>query len=201
MKTTISVADVVRIGGCQSGLERAIQLGARVGIPADAEVEFDVVMQTCIDHDDTLLQKYFTANKARLLEYTDARFSCFVVCGQTATDIDAAKALAEKKRLSCYERHKDLTSVAFSESIGEDSRWIAIDLDTFEVPQGVVAYHFHVFNHKTGTHIEAASLEAAKQQREVLIASFLEEEKLSWQIYKRLVYAEDGVSFIDEVME
>lgn len=201
MKTKITVADVQRIGGCQSGLERAIALGARVGISADAEVDFDVVLQTCRDHNDDFLEAYFLKNKAALLEYSDAQFQCYLVGGNEFSDLDSARAYAHSLREQRKSEHLALTSVAFSESVGEDKTWRAIDLDTFELPENVNEYHFHVFNHVTGLHEEAATLEEAKNKRAELIDSHLELDNLARQITMRLVYAEDGTTTKLEVVE
>ena len=201
MKTKITVADVVRVGSCQTGLEQAIALGASVGIPADAEVEFDVVLQTCHNAGNKLLYDYFIANKAALLEYTDSSVQCYLFQNVEYETIESARAAREDYIQSRAKHHADLTSVTFSRSLGEDHEWVAIDLSTFVVPLDVADFHFHIFNHRTGLHEEAATLEEAKDDFTSMVQSHIDIDGPVPSIRKRLVYAEDGVSTKIEVIE
>lgn len=194
MRTKITVVDVVRIGACQGGLEQAIALGAAVGIPADAEVEFDVVLQTCLNAGNQLLYDYFVANKAALLEYTDSSVQCYLFQNVEYETVEAARAAREAFIQSRATHHADLTSVTFSRSLGEDHEWVAIDLSTFFVPPDAVEFHFHIFNHRTGLHEEAATLEEAKADFASMVQSHIEADGPAPSVGKKLVYAEDGVS-------
>lgn len=201
MKTTVNVADVVRIGGCQTGLVDGVALKLSFGFLENEPVEFDRIIEICTETNNRFLRKYFLDNKARLLEYTDAQLSHYQVHDKKFDTLEEAIAAADLIRSEKVAFHKALTRVIFSESVGEDATWVPIDIDTFMVPEGVVAYHFHVFNHKTGLHEEAATQEQALALRDSLAAKFTEQDKAYWQIVKWSVYAEDGVSTTHEVVE
>lgn len=200
MRTKIKVADVVRIGGCQTGLERAIAIGERAGISADAEVEFDEVIRLCTENKERFLVDYFTRHKAALLEYTDSSVQFYLFNNAQFETLElarAAKAAWLQERLA---HHTELTTVGFTRSLGEDHAWETIDLNTFSMPPDVDEYHFHIFNHRTGAHDEAATLEEAKSDYAAMIQSHLALDAQA-TIAKRLLFAEDGVSIRDEVVE
>ena len=200
MKTTISVAKVLQIGGCTSGIQQAVDLGAKVGIKADDEVDFNYAIQVCERYGDDFVKKYLIENKAALLEYTNAQLDCYLLNGKEFADLESVTQAAKDIRNEREQYHLNLTTVAFSHSINEDAAWYAIDIDTFEIPEGVEQYHFHVFNHMTGSYEEAYTIEEVKTKKQQIVAAGLERDKIMWKIMMRSVFQEDGVSTkIEEV--
>lgn len=200
MRTKISVQDVIRIGGCQSGIDEANALGQSVGIPIGSEVEFDVVIDTCKKTNNKFLENYFLKNKIALLEYTNKEVLFYIFQNEEYETLEEAQNKLIEYQIQRNLYHQNLTSVGFTESFGENQAWITVDIDTFIIPEGLTEYHFHVFNHKTGQYIEAVTKEEAKQIRINLINEFTLEDLSNVFIYKRSVYMEDGVSTIDEVV-
>ena len=201
MRTKISVQDVIRIGGCQSGIDEANALGQSVGIPIGSEVEFDVVIDTCKKTNNKFLENYFLKNKIALLEYTNKEVLFYIFQNEEYETLEEAQNKLIEYQIQRNLYHQNLTTVGFTESFGEDQTWSTVDINTFVVPENVSEYHFHVFNHQIGQYIEAATIEEAKQIRQNLINQFtLEDAKFTF-IIKRSVYMEDGVSTIDEVIK
>lgn len=196
MKTKISVADAVRLNACESGLALAIKLSAILGVPSDSEIEFDVLLNIASKHDTTALYNFMLENKAGLLEYTDEQFECYVFNKQEFHSFGDAEIASNSLRKSRVASHKNLISVVFSESLGEDATWTPVDIDSFIVPNHVIDFHFHVFNPMTGSHEECATVEDAKNKRDEIIHMCLVSESNSLKIFARYVYAEDGITTV-----
>ena len=45
MKTTVSVQDVLKCNGCESGLDDGIALAAMLGVPADGDAPYDEILE------------------------------------------------------------------------------------------------------------------------------------------------------------
>jgi hypothetical protein len=196
MKTKISVTDALRLNACSSGLALGIELSATVGVSADSEIDFDILFDMASRHGATALCSFLIANKAGLLKYTNEQFECYIVNGQNFDSVNEAKLASDSLCKSRIDFHKNLIGVVFSESLGEDSTWISVDIDSFKVPNNVTEFHFHVFNHMTGLHEECATIQDAKNKRDEITQTCIESESDSFKIFTRHVYIEDGVTTV-----
>jgi hypothetical protein len=194
MKTKISVTDALRLNACDSGLALGIELSATAGISADSEIDFDILFDMASTCRATSLCDFLLTNKAGLLNYTNEQFDCYIINGQKFHSAKDAILASNSLRNSRVDFYKNLTSVVFSESLGEDSTWISVDIDIFNVPDNVIEFHFHVFNTMTGLHEECATIEDAKSKRDKIIQECLASESNSFKIFSRYVYAEDGIT-------
>jgi hypothetical protein len=194
MKTKISVADAARLNGCEPGLSRATRVLSLADISVDSEIEFDVALSLAIKHKKNDLVDFMTKNKAALLEYTDEKFDCYIFNQQEFYTIEDVRIAVETLRQERIKFHKELTVVAFSESLGEDSTWTAIDIDKFEIPSHITNFHFHVFEHKKGSYVECATVDDVKNKINEIVQSCMDSESVMFQVFCRYVYGEDGVT-------
>lgn len=201
MKTKISVSDALRMNGCEPGLARAIRLSERMGIPADSEVDFAVLLEAATNSGSTSLAEFMLQNKAGLLEYTDGALKCYLFNGTEYATLEETTAAVLAKQSESAARHKALTVCAVSEKIGEDVCWRAFDIDAEYAPDENPDLSFHVFDHTQGRYLVATTLEEARNLRQSLIASHVSAEAEGWFVQRQWVFAEDGVSTKNEPLK
>ena len=195
MKTIISVQDVLKCNGCESGLDEGIALAAMIGVPADGVASYEDMLNLAIQHNKPQVVRFLQQNKAQLLEYGEPVFKSYHFRGADFNTIEEANVAKDALIKERRQYHANLTTVGFTELVGQDHVWRPVDLDTFEVPGGVTEYQFHIFNHKTGGHKEAATLDEARTDRAAMIESHVASESDTFVVYKKYVYTEDGVTF------
>lgn len=193
MKNTISINDIKKYESCIAGVDAAIKVCHENNIADDQQVNWDDAVNLSKLTNNQTFTTWLIKNKHLLLEYTEKTFSCYVFNG---IEYPSKNTLIDAINLYKAERnqyHKSLTSVVFSRSTDECAAWEAVDIDTFSIPDGVVSYHFHVFNHKTGLHSEELTLDDCRAKVAFLINSFVEEDMAICPISKKFLYSEDAL--------
>lgn len=201
MKTTLSLQSAINIGGCQNGIQRYIDFIEASGYTIDTEFDFDFFVSLCKEKNARFLESFVIENKARILEYTDSQIQNYIFRGVNFNTLEEARTEAQQYKQERYEYHKALTTVGFDQNINGNSVWTCIDIDVFKISDSLTGYALYVFNHTTGQYESVGSIEEAKQKRDDLINSFMDLETANLVIYKKLLFAEDGVSTTIEVAE
>lgn len=109
-----------------------------------------------------------------------------------AEDFDSIEAanVARAQRLGeIAQWHREHTVAAVTVKSGDDAIWKPCDLDTFTPDVDSSLLRYHVFNHRAGQYVEAATLDEAKQLREQLIQQHLTECPI---LIFEVTVAEDG---------
>lgn len=201
MSTQVSVADIIRCGACDARFQQMIDFLERHGIDKESTIDIDEMIS--IFNANRYRHFGFWLNEMRphLLRFTQVKTVTFEVNGASFNSIDDARIAALQLKEQRKQIHLEHATVAFSEALDEGHSWLPIDIDSFEMPEGVSEFHFHVFDHETGVHTEAYTVEEAKQQRDAVVAKMLARDTYMWNILKKTWFEEHEGAVITELVE
>lgn len=200
MRTNITIADLVRCGACSEGFATLLPFLEKQNIPSDGTMEFDEVIDLFNANKLRPFSMWLQSRRAELLEYQNVIKTRFLLNHVEYETLEEVQLEIEKQKAERRKYHLGLTSVGFTESVGEDQAWKTIDIDSFVIPDECQDFHFHIFNHQTGLHIEAYSIEEALAVREQLINKFMQDDENLYQIVKREYFEEFEGSYKDIVL-
>jgi hypothetical protein len=165
----------------------------------DSQMDFNVVVE--LSANIAILQRFLSAQKAKLLGYTNKQFKCYRFKHNNYDDLDSVKKARDDLRTEKYAEQLKLASSLFCEISDRGHTWHKIDdIETYLPPADVANYHFKVFNKKEVNYQIFDKLEDAKKYKLTISQQFTDEEMKHHQIYKVYVYAEDGVTTAVEII-
>ena len=197
MRTKVTVDDLYRCGACDERLVGLFAFLESQNIPRDGEMDFDEVIALFNANRLRHFSYWLEVNRATLLEYTKVHKEVYVVNGVEYATLEEASVGLEMYKAERRAYHHSLSSVAFTQALDEDHVWQSVDIDTFVVPENCLDFHFHVFDHTTGLHSEAYSIEEARAKRDALIEQFIASESVNFEVRKRIYYQENEGTYKD----
>lgn len=197
----ISVADIIRCGACDARLSEMLNFLEKMNINSDSTIDIDEMISIYNNNGMRHFGYWLNQMRPKLLNFSDIDKVVYEVSGTSFNTLEEAQNATLVVKEDRLQLHRSHATVAFSEALDENHSWIPIDIDTFSIPETATEYHFHVFDHETGTHTEAYSIEEAKQHREAFITSMLLRDKHMWTIRKKTYFKEYAGSHTVETLE
>ena len=204
MSEFTTIKKMRELSGCDAGLQAAIDVGKSIGYyDANATIEselekpllftkaLEIAQGTLGTYTPSLLD-WLISRKADLLEYTNGEIVGYKIGEIEYETLEEAITQQKKLKDDAIEFHANLTTinVAIPNDIGEEWKIMCVYTCADEYKNN----KFYVFNHRTGENIPVNGAEEARLLRESLIESAVSEQGHPLPIYKKMLYAEDGVS-------
>lgn len=200
MSNIISVADVIKCGACDARLQQMFEFLERMNIDKDSTIDIDEMIALYNANGMRHFAYWLNSLRPTLLGFTDVKKVVYEVNSTEYQTIEQARTASQAAQEARRQYHVECAPVAFSESIDEGHTWVVVDIDNFVIPENTAEYHFHVFDHETGVHTEAYSVEEAKSQRDAYAAKCLAHDSYYWLIKQKTYFHEHETACLVEVV-
>ena len=200
MSNLISVAKVIECGACDARLQQMFEFLERMGIDKDSVIDIDEMIALYNANGMRHFGYWLNTMRPKLLGFSNVKKVVYEVNSAEYQTLEQAREAVQAVRATREQYHLDFAPVAFSEALDEVHTWTVVDIDSFTIPENVVAYHFHVFDHDTGQHTEAYSIEEAKNQRDKYVAKGMARDEYLWLIKQKTYFHEHETACTVEVV-